>query len=140
MLEVLKWGCAAFDCEARCVLHLVMAVTCPPSVHLARNLPFLTAPPRALPLPLPQMLSSGLLSEAQVFASDQRLPANEGLSFRLDLIRVLREQGQALAQVGGVEAGHGGVRLPGGVAWCGVVWCGVGWGGRQPGTTPPNRA
>ncbi len=45
------------------------------------------------------MLSSGLVQQAQAFVSDSRLPQTEGQAFRLHLIRVLHEQGEALAKV-----------------------------------------
>lgn len=57
-----------------------------------------------VPLPLRcscklQVLSSGLIQQAQAFVSDPRLPQSEGQAFRLHLIRVLYEQGEALAKV-----------------------------------------
>lgn len=45
------------------------------------------------------MLVGGLLIQVCTFASDERLPAAEGLAFRLALIRALRSHGQALAEV-----------------------------------------
>lgn len=45
------------------------------------------------------MLVGGLLSQVCAFAADERLPAAEGLAFRLSLIRALRGHGQALAEV-----------------------------------------
>lgn len=57
-----------------------------------------------LPLPL-QMLSSGLITQAQAFAADARLPPNEGMAFRLRLVRVLHQLGEQLAKVGGSASG-----------------------------------
>lgn len=50
------------------------------------------------------MLASELVGRAQAFASDQRLPAAEGLACQLALVRMLREQGLRLAQVGWRQA------------------------------------
>lgn len=50
--------------------------------------------PRAL-----QVLSTGLIQQAQAFVSDPCLPQPEGRAFCLRLIRALHEQGEALAKV-----------------------------------------
>ena len=55
--------------------------------------------PSAQPRAHLQMLVGGLLSQVCCFAADERLPAAEGLAFRLALIRALRSHGQALAEV-----------------------------------------
>ncbi|KAL4424385.1 hypothetical protein ABPG75_001686, partial [Micractinium tetrahymenae] len=47
-----------------------------------------------------QVLSSGLMKQAQAFVSDARLLPSEGRAFRLRLIHVLQEQGESLAKAG----------------------------------------